>query len=74
MKQTIIVTGGAGFIGHHLIKRLLNDGEHVMCVDNLSTGSYANIKTFTENPNKEAICCDLGCRRVGSLHSDRTSC
>lgn len=51
MKQTIIVTGGAGFIGHHLIKRLLNDGEHVMCVDNLSTGSYANIKTFTEKPN-----------------------
>lgn len=51
MKQTIIVTGGAGFIGHHLIKRLLNDGEHVMCVDNLSTGLYANIKTFTGNPN-----------------------
>lgn len=49
MKETIVVTGGAGFIGHHLIKKLLGDGERVMCVDDLSTGSMANLKIFAGN-------------------------
>ena len=34
MKKKIIVAGGAGFIGYHLVKRLLEDGESVVCVDN----------------------------------------
>ena len=42
----ILVTGGAGFIGSHLIDRLLKDGHHVTCVDDLSLGKKEN---FTHN-------------------------
>jgi UDP-glucose 4-epimerase len=41
-----LVTGGAGFIGSHLAERLLKDGNNVVVVDNLSTGSLANIESF----------------------------
>jgi UDP-glucose 4-epimerase len=41
-----LVTGGAGFIGSHLVERLLADGGEVCAVDNLSTGSIANIEGF----------------------------
>jgi nucleoside-diphosphate-sugar epimerase len=44
--QTIVVTGGAGFLGSHLCKRLLNDGYEVICVDNLKTGAHQNIEPF----------------------------
>jgi UDP-glucose 4-epimerase len=41
-----LVTGGAGFIGSHLAERLRNDGNKVVVVDNLSTGSFKNIENF----------------------------
>ena len=41
--KTILVTGGAGFIGSNLCDRLLSEGNKVICVDNLYTGSMANI-------------------------------
>lgn len=41
--MSVMVTGAAGFIGSHLVDRLLNDGEHVLGVDNLSTGLLANL-------------------------------
>ena len=44
--QLILIAGGAGFIGHHLTRRLLNAGESVLCVDNFSTGSTANLQEF----------------------------
>ena len=47
----IIVTGGAGFIGNHLIERLLNRGDSVICVDNFFTGQKKNIERFLGNPN-----------------------
>lgn len=43
MSKTILVTGGAGFIGSHLCEELLNIGERVICVDNLFTGNISNI-------------------------------
>lgn len=43
MKKRILVTGGAGFIGSHLMERLLNQGHEVLCLDNFFTGSKDNI-------------------------------
>ena len=51
MVKTILVTGGAGFIGCHLCKELLNSGNIVYCIDNLSSGSFENIKELTKNEN-----------------------
>lgn len=39
----IVVTGGAGFLGSHLCRRLVDDGAEVVCVDNLSTGAFENV-------------------------------
>lgn len=43
MTKTILVTGGAGFIGSHLCEKLVNRGDNVICVDNLISGSQKNI-------------------------------
>ena len=43
-EKTALVTGGAGFIGSSLCKRLIADGQNVICVDNLSTGRFENIE------------------------------
>lgn len=51
----ILVTGGAGFIGSHLCERLLNDGNKVICLDNMFTGTYDNISSFFNNPNFEFV-------------------
>lgn len=42
--KTVLVTGGAGFIGSHLCEKLLAEGNHVLCLDNLSTGNENNIQ------------------------------
>lgn len=47
----VIVTGGAGFIGYHLCKRLLDEGHTVICIDNLISGSENNVKPFEKNKN-----------------------
>lgn len=47
--KKILVTGGAGFIGSHLCRRLLADGHEVLCVDNLYTGTKANILELFDN-------------------------
>jgi UDP-glucose 4-epimerase len=50
-----LVTGGAGFIGSHLAERLLNDGNKIAVVDNLSTGSLKNIDNFKNKGNFEFV-------------------
>lgn len=49
--KKILVTGGAGFIGSHLCKRLLDEGNTVICIDNLQTSSKENIEELLKNPN-----------------------
>ncbi|HVU32557.1 MAG TPA: UDP-glucuronic acid decarboxylase family protein [Opitutaceae bacterium] len=51
----ILVTGGAGFLGSHLCDRLIRDGHELACVDNLFTGSKANVAHLLANPNFEFV-------------------
>lgn len=55
MKKKILVTGGAGFIGSHLCKRLLDEGNEVICLDNYFTGSKENVVELMKNPYFELI-------------------
>lgn len=57
--KKIIVTGGAGFLGSHLCERLVNEGHHVLCVDNYFTGSKNNIAHLLDNKNFEVIRQDI---------------
>ena len=53
--KRVLVTGGAGFLGSHLCDRLLADGNEVVCLDNLFTGSKRNISHLLGNPRFEFI-------------------
>lgn len=53
--KVALVTGGAGFIGSHLCKRLLEKGKKVVCLDNMFTGTYENISELYDNPSFEFI-------------------
>jgi len=55
MRKKILVSGGAGFIGSHLCKRLLEEGNEVLCVDNFFTGNKDNIVGLLENPRFELM-------------------
>ena len=57
--QTVLVAGGAGFIGSHLCKNLLRDNYRVICIDNLITSDEKNISSFLKNPNFQFIKQDI---------------
>jgi len=57
--KRVLVTGGAGFIGSHLCEKLLNNGNEVICADNIFTGSKANIAPLIKNPKFEFIRYDI---------------
>jgi UDP-glucuronate decarboxylase len=54
-RKRILVTGGAGFLGSHLIDRLMAQGHEVICVDNLFTGSKRNVEHLHANPRFEFL-------------------
>ena len=54
-----LVTGGAGFLGSHLSRRLIRDGHEVICLDNLYTGSKDNIRDLLEEPDFEFMRFDI---------------
>ncbi|HEY4182694.1 MAG TPA: UDP-glucuronic acid decarboxylase family protein [Kofleriaceae bacterium] len=55
LRKRVLVTGGAGFLGSHLIERLLERGDEVICADNLFTGTKRNIYHLHTNPRFEFI-------------------
>lgn len=57
--KSILVTGGAGFIGSHLCERLLKEGNEVVCLDNLYTGSKENIRHLLGDPHFEFVRHDI---------------
>ena len=59
MKNKILITGGAGFIGSHLCEKLLKNRKEVLCVDNLYTGQRNNILSMLDNSSFEFMQHDI---------------
>jgi len=59
MRKSVLVTGGAGFIGSHLCRHLLDRGHDVLCVDNFYTGSKDNIDDLVRHPRFEVLRHDI---------------
>ena len=55
MTRSVLVSGGAGFLGSHLCERLLSEGREVLCLDNFFTGSKRNIEHLLDDRNFELI-------------------
>ncbi|MFT6138213.1 MAG: UDP-glucuronate decarboxylase [Salibacteraceae bacterium] len=55
MRKSILVTGGAGFLGSHLCERLLSQGNEVICLDNYFTGSKRDVVKLLNNPYFELL-------------------
>ncbi len=55
MRKRILVTGGAGFLGSHLCRRLLRGGDEILCLDNYFTGSRDNIIDLLDDPHFETL-------------------
>ena len=59
LTKRVMVTGGAGFLGSHLVDRLLADGHEVLCVDNFFTGARANVAHLFDHPRFELLRHDI---------------
>ncbi len=55
LRKRVLVTGGAGFIGAHLCRRLVAEGNDVLCVDNFYTGTRENVADLLASPNFELL-------------------
>ena len=66
MLKKVLVTGGAGFVGSHLCKRLVDEGNYVLCLDNFFTGSRDNVAGLLDNPRFKIVTHDV----VNPFHTD----
>ena len=73
-KPHVLVTGGAGFIGSHLVSRLLGEGKAVVVVDDLSTGSLDNLQAVKAHPGLRVIVSTVsGCAELPRLAAEAES-
>ena len=68
-----LVTGGAGFIGSHLVRALLADGARVRVLDNYLTGRRENLADLVGNPALEIVEGDIRDRATKAMDTDRLS-
>jgi UDP-glucuronate decarboxylase len=54
-RKSILVTGGAGFLGSHICERLVNAGHEVVCLDNFFTGTKRNVEHLFAHPRFELM-------------------
>ena len=69
--NTVLVAGGAGFLGYHLCRRLLEEGVEVVCLDNLQTGSLDNIQLLSGYPHFRFVNHDILQPYTGLQHIDQ---
>jgi len=67
----VLVTGGAGFIGSHLVERLLADGKAVVVIDDFSTGNPENLRAAGKNPRLKVVRSTIsGCKNLPKLAAE----
>lgn len=71
MQKTVVVTGGAGFLGSHLCDELIKQNNQVVCIDNLLTGDVKNIEHLKNNPNFQFLNHDVSNPLPNNLEVDR---
>ena len=70
--ETVFVTGAAGFIGSHLVDRLLSEGKTVVGFDNFSTGQNEFLTSAQKNSRFKLVCGD--CLDLGTLTKSMAGC
>ena len=74
MKRKSLVTGGAGFIGSHLVQKLLDEGEKVTVIDNLATGRLSNLKETIAHPDMHFVNADINDRQYIEEYFEDVDC
>lgn len=72
--MNVLDCGGAGFIGSHLTKQLLDRGDTVAILDNLGTGNFENIQPFVRNPHYSFAIDDLSNALVLDRLASKAGC
>ena len=74
MRRKVLVTGGAGFIGSHLVERLFHDGDHVVVLDNLSSGRQQNLNSLERSDSLEFHEVDVSDFSITKRYFDGVEC